>query len=262
MSELSNKLNRAKAQLFGTAAAEIKVPFQLECECGHRVAGIRQPTSQIVECSQCHTEHFVLPVNVYPTTRRVPSEVLGGSFQQRLFAVIGQLIPRKPPTVDRRPKTDRPAGKSAGRQENDSGAGLASGNPAYAETGRSASESSGDSSGRAATGSRSDRRTAEPEPKATLRPRVPLTSRIKRQFTVFRLMMFTVLIVVVSTAAWMVHRRQLEQARIAWRSAIDETERMLAEAQFGELEQLLIRADAAAAKLGRNDAEVVRFGIC
>lgn len=256
MSELSNKLNRAKAQLFGTAAAEIKVPFQLECECGHRVAGIRQPGSQTVECSQCHTEHFVLPVNVYPTTRRVPSEVLGGNFRQRLFAVIGELIPRKPPTVDRRPKTERPVGKPVGGQEKYSEAGPASAMPAYAETGRSLQEPTSESSGRSATNNRPDRKAAESEPIPALKPRVPLSVRIRRQFTVFRLMMFAVVIVVVSTAAWMIHRRQLEQARIAWRSAMDETTGMLEEAQFGELEQLLVRADAAATKLGRNDAEV------
>lgn len=256
MSELGNKLNRARAQLFGTAATEIKVPFQLECECGHRVAGIRQQSSQVVECTQCHSEHFVLPVNVYPTTRRVPSEVLGGNFRQRLFAVIGQLVPAKAPVPDRRSNQPSAGGKANAAAENSGSTRPATASPAYAEPDRTGKNSSADAAARGPGGNRTERRPAEPEPKAAIRPRVPLTVRIRRQFTVFRMMMVTVLIVIAATAAWMVHRRQVEQARIAWRSAIDETQEMLSDSEFSELEQLLIRADAAATKLGRNDAEV------
>lgn len=99
-------------------------------------------------------------------------------------------------------------------------------------------------------------RTEPVVPEIPERVRQPLMRRIRRQVTPFRLLMLAVTIVITLTAAWMLHRRQLEQARIAWRSALDETELVLSDRNFGQLEQILLKADQAARTLGRRDLEV------
>lgn len=45
---------------------EPPAPFELGCACGHRVSGIRQPTSQAITCHRCGNLLFVLPLDVYP----------------------------------------------------------------------------------------------------------------------------------------------------------------------------------------------------
>jgi hypothetical protein len=89
------KLKRIKARLQGGAEAAVAVPFELNCECGGTVAGMRRKSWIESECPECCQTLFVLPANVYPATKRVPSEVLGGSFSDRLQAVVSELLPAK-----------------------------------------------------------------------------------------------------------------------------------------------------------------------
>ncbi|MEJ7593939.1 MAG: hypothetical protein WKF77_20565 [Planctomycetaceae bacterium] len=92
MTSLKARLNKAKARLFGTATKDIVVPFELPCDCGHRVTGIRRASYQIATCSSCDARVYVLPVNVYPATKRVRSEVLDGSVTSRLSVVVRDLV--------------------------------------------------------------------------------------------------------------------------------------------------------------------------
>ena len=90
MSSLKARLAKAKARFFGTAVLDVPVPFELTCECGHRVMGIRRPAFQIADCSACQTAIYVLPVNVYPGTRRVRSEeVVDGP----MVSQAGTIVP-------------------------------------------------------------------------------------------------------------------------------------------------------------------------
>jgi hypothetical protein len=47
------------------------VPFQIECECGSRLSGLRNERAKRVICSQCGAAQFILPINQYPQTERV-----------------------------------------------------------------------------------------------------------------------------------------------------------------------------------------------
>ena len=92
MTSLKARLSKAKARLFGTATKDIVVPFELPCDCGHRVTGIRRASWQIATCSACEARVYVLPVNVYPATKRVRSEVLDGSVANRLGVIVRDLV--------------------------------------------------------------------------------------------------------------------------------------------------------------------------
>lgn len=41
-------------------------PYQFVCECGARVAGLRESRFQQFPCEACNRVVFVLPMNVYP----------------------------------------------------------------------------------------------------------------------------------------------------------------------------------------------------
>ena len=92
MTSLKASLTKAKARLFGTATKDIAVPFELPCDCGHRVTGIRRGSYQIATCTACDARVYVLAVNVYPATKRVSSEVLDGSVASRLSTIVRDLV--------------------------------------------------------------------------------------------------------------------------------------------------------------------------
>ena len=89
MSSLLAKLAKAKSRLFGSAPESIAVPFEVPCDCGHRVTGIRRTSYQIAVCSACQSSIYVLPVNVYPTTKRIRSEVVDGPVLERVGRIPG-----------------------------------------------------------------------------------------------------------------------------------------------------------------------------
>ena len=45
-------------------------PFQLQCECGSRISGVRSERAKRQVCSECGSAHFILPENQYPETER------------------------------------------------------------------------------------------------------------------------------------------------------------------------------------------------
>ena len=101
-----DKLKRMKARLSNDAATEIEVPYEVVCECGETVTGIRRDTWIEAECQDCYQSLFVLPTNVYPATPSVPSEVLGGTFSERLKVVISEIFPGR--RTEERPAEPKP----------------------------------------------------------------------------------------------------------------------------------------------------------
>ena len=51
------------------------VPFQVACECGSRLSGLRTERAKRVICPQCGAAQFILPINQYPETERVQFRV-------------------------------------------------------------------------------------------------------------------------------------------------------------------------------------------
>ena len=277
MADLTTKIRRAKAKLLGTAAADIVVPFQMECQCGTAVTGIRRQTSQQATCTACHQTLFILPVNVYPTTRRVASEVVGGSFGTRLAAATRELIPNTPvdPSTDR-PDRSRTSASSSGTKSAASGrSGSAAGpspgsaNRAGAGNTRTASGRSGVRGEASASGTSEKKRISGADSGAhetvsgasgraagqAQRPRRDVSTVARQTLTPFRLLMCGVVIAVSLTGLWSWNQRRQDNARHAWRIASDNIAESLAAENLQKLESDLQQAVDAAAILRRTDLE-------
>ncbi len=85
-------LRRSWVRLRAAAPDELPEPYDLQCECGTRVRGTRGRTWKQTVCPECMAPLFVLPTNVYPTTRRVPSDVIPGSLLRRAAVITGDLL--------------------------------------------------------------------------------------------------------------------------------------------------------------------------
>ncbi|MCA9065020.1 MAG: hypothetical protein KDA96_18245, partial [Planctomycetaceae bacterium] len=101
MAEFLTRLKRATSRLVGDSAAQFPTPFQIQCSCGQPVAGMRQPAAQILRCQHCQATLYALPINVYPRTHRVHSEVISSHLSDRLSAAVTELYehPQPPPTT-------------------------------------------------------------------------------------------------------------------------------------------------------------------
>lgn len=99
------KLKRIKARLQGGADAAVAVPYELKCECGTIVTGMRRKSWIESECPECCQTLFVLAANTYPATKSVPSEVLGGTMTDRLKTVVQELFPKKSSTTKKKSKS-------------------------------------------------------------------------------------------------------------------------------------------------------------
>lgn len=64
---MASWLDKARGKEPSSAAT---VPFQVECECGSLLSGLRNERAKRVICSQCGAAQFILPVNQYPETDR------------------------------------------------------------------------------------------------------------------------------------------------------------------------------------------------
>lgn len=255
MGGLGARFTRAKARLFGTAAREIPVPFQVPCLCGHRVAGIRRVQHQVATCSNCGQSIFILPVNVYPATRRVHSEVPDPALSARARAALRDLsgtaaepsITPVPPTADTAPSTaststeappkDRP---SAGRRKSGKGANTPDRTDPQSGSGSSPTASEP---------------VVESRPRVAPIPRVPLTVRLKRTFSPFRLLVVASLVLLCLTTWWLIQRQRQEVARKTWRKEMDNVQQALTDRDEETLATSLEKAVNAAHTLSRTDTE-------
>ena len=257
MSSLKARLLKASAKLLGTAARDVPVPYELRCECGQRVTGIRRATGIQAVCSACQTTLYVLPVNVYPSTRRVRSEVLDGSLASRVGAVmkdivVGETNPEHsdPPRAERRSgNTEDQDSETEGSSENGDGTDVRP--RRRSNRGRATAKSNRPESG--------DRRAAAPETDVLIQvPKVSLGTRLQRVFSPMRLLALAGVAVLMGTGWWVIQQQRVEAARRIWRLEMDVAESTLKGEDLAGLRTALTKAVGAAAILGRMDPETRR----
>jgi hypothetical protein len=66
---MANWLDKALGRKDGMTSVEV-VPFEIRCECGARVTGMRADRAKRAICAQCGEAHFILPINQYPESER------------------------------------------------------------------------------------------------------------------------------------------------------------------------------------------------
>ena len=256
MTSFKARLIKAKARLLGTATKDIVVPFELPCDCGHRVTGIRRTSYQVATCSACDASVYVLPVNVYPATKRIRSEVLDGSVVSRLSAIVQELVVGEPDVTTGTEIEKKPVA-AEGRRRTTSAA------DAKADSDSSDDEET----------PKQGRRRAAAQPKLSPAaaaivadpilveepvvrvPRPGISVVIRRVFTPFRLMMLSAVILVAATGWWVVSERRYDEARKTFRREMDVAESALNDKDLAALETSLTKAVAAAETLQRDDAE-------
>ena len=251
MSSLLAKLAKAKSRLFGSAPESIPVPFEVPCDCGHRVTGIRRTSYHIAVCSACQSSIFVLPVNVYPTTKRVRSEVVDGPVLERVGTVVRDLV-----RGDTTPEKDESQESRSVRKPHDS-EGLRDYGAAVdlKPKGRKSKRSTGEE------GASSDRsaevNTQEPADSIPLVqvPRPGFATRMRRVFSPTRLLALAGCVILCSTGLWTIHQRKLEQARKVWRLEMDRAETALKQKDLNTLSESLTMAVKAAKTLSRTDED-------
>lgn len=224
MSGLFERLADVKAKLLGKPAADVPIPFEVVCECGHRVAGIRRRSYQVAECSECTASIFVLPVDPYPAVRKaVPKEA--------------------PPTRRVTPSTSTVQADTETAVHGRSG-----GSP------EPVPQRSGKSDDRSEVG-KAPEQVLPDEDVIRLPPKPPLAVRLRRTFSPVRLLAVAGMALVGLTAWWMIHQRTLDEARRTWRREIDIVRKAIEEGDRISLSTAIKKAVDAAALLSRDDAD-------
>ena len=251
MSSLLAKLAKAKSRLFGSAPESIAVPFEVPCDCGHRVTGIRRTSYQIAVCSACQSSIYVLPVNVYPTTKRIRSEVVDGPVLERVGTVVRDLV-----RGDASPEADESQEPRSVRKQHEP-EGLRDYGAAVdlKPKGRKSKRSSGEE-GASSDGS-AEANTPEPADSIPLVqvPRPSFATRMRRVFSPTRVLALAGCVILSSTGFWMVHQRKLEQARKVWRLEMDRADTALKQKDLNTLSDSLALAVKAAKTLSRTDED-------
>lgn len=240
MTSLKDKLTQATSRFFGSAPKEVAVPFELLCDCGHRVAGIRKLTDQTVHCSACRAPLYVLPNDPYPVIRN-----------PRAVSKDVSVPPRGPDRVQP-PASDSSSSSEEEKDHHDSrhGSGRA---PLKEESSRRKPDRKQSSRGEAQVESPAI-------PLVEELPAIPKTSlgeRLKRWFAPTRVLAMGLVVLVIGTSWWVLQQRRAEAARKAWRREMDLVEPALKNGDFDVLYSALNKAVDAARVLNRRDAEVL-----
>lgn len=251
MSSLLAKLAKAKSRLFGSAPESIAVPFEVPCDCGHRVTGIRRTSYQIAVCSACQSSIFVLPVNVYPTTKRIRSEVVDGPVLERVGTVVRDLV-RGDATPEenesQEPRSVRKPQESEGLRDYGAAVDL---KPKGRKSKRSSDEDGVSSGGSAEVNAHEP---ADSIPLVQV-PRPSFATRMRRVFSPTRVLALAGCIILCATGFWTIHQRKLEQARKVWRLEMDRAETALKQKDLNTLSESLTLAVKAAKTLSRTDED-------
>lgn len=221
------KLKRFKARLAGDTS-QIVVPYEINCECGEAVRGVRRDSWIEGECSVCYQSVFVLPVNVYPSTPSVPSEIVGRDFSSRFKAAVGELFPERTVVseADTKPEVETKKKKSRRKKDEvDESVEVTVVTPVKEE---------------------------EPD---VLRQRFSVRRLLARTFTPFRMLMLAMISVVGLTIYWTTFQQRAEAARQTWVAAEEKIENHLAARDMKRLEDVLIEAVAAGQMLDKSDSE-------
>lgn len=264
MSSLKARLSKAKARLFGTATKDIAVPFDLPCECGHRVSGVRRASWQVATCTGCEAKVYVLPVNVYPATKRIRSEVLDGSVVNRLGVIVKDLVagdsesasdPAALSDVCSMPPASFPSPRSPIDDQESSGRGLV--NSTDTSTKRSRRSDPRRNKVNAAAAALAADPILIEEPVVQVQ-RIDITVKMRRILTPFRMLMLSAAVLITATGWWVVTQRRFEDARKTWRREMDAAEEALERRDVSLLKDSLGKAIDASKILQRNDAEARR----
>ncbi len=252
MSTLSERLAKARAKLFGPTAVDVPTPFELPCHCGHTVVGIRRPRIQITLCSACGQSLFVLPTDRYPPTRRTAPTT-----SHRTADPPAKAAPRTTPETPE----PAPAAASGDYASPAKKKHRAPRRTAAAPNSPSANSSALDRSPPEVPANAehptSVRTAAPPPPPRTLAPPRPsIAVRMRRTFTPFRLLTTGCLALLILTAGWMLHQRQLENAVRTWRRELDTALNAETEGNRTALQDSLRKALAAADLLQKQDTDV------
>lgn len=267
MTSLKARLSKAKARLFGTATKDIVVPFELPCDCGHRVTGIRRASWQIATCSACEARIYVLPVNVYPATKRVRSEVLDGSVANRLGVIVRDLVVGESESAPDSRASSNPTAANQLAARSSSRRNGTQPNPDADSSQGDSNDVSDVSSKRSRKGSSQIKNAqaaalvAEPilveEPVVRV-PRPSIAVIARRVLTPFRMLMLSAVVLIAATGWWVVTQRRMDEARKTWRREMDIAQKALDEKDMSALSDSLTKAVAAGQMLGRDDAETRR----
>ena len=259
MTNLKARLNKARARLFGTVTQDIAVPFNLQCDCGSPINGVRRVSWQIATCSDCDATIYVLPVNVYPATKRIRSEVLDGSVTKRLRVIARDLaLGEKEIAPDLRSseksvstsRTGRAASRASatGNGTNFDSSGVVDVSP-----GRSRKSGTGRKISNAAAALVAEEILVD-EPAVRV-PRASPGVVLRRIFTPFRLLMLSAAVLIAVTGWWLVNQRRMDDARKIWRREMDVAEKALESQDLDKLHDSLFKAVAAAQTLNRDNAD-------
>ena len=217
------KLKRLKSRLAGESDASVQTPFEIRCDCGEIVRGVRRATAIQKDCDKCGEWLYVLPANVYPATKAVHSEVIDGGFVKRLTVLITEFFPAKEKPEETKQKADTPDSRKKSKE--------------IAETEEAVS--------------------AEPAKQRwtfTL-PNLNPRQLLRRIFTPFRLVMLSIVAIVGLTALWLSNKQATEEAQQVWLTTPDMIEEHVSSEDYVGLEVVLDKAVAAGEQLGKTDPE-------
>jgi len=256
MTTIGERLAQARAKLFGGSTADTPTPFELPCDCGHSVAGIRRPRIQIALCSACGKSLFVLPLNVYPAARRKSAPAIDTRTTDRATAAPSEpaASPANAPAwaTDSIETTQAHANRSKKRP----GVPTPEQSAGRSQTRAPLSPDAAAAKDRSASSTASNPAPTLP-PTSLLTPRrTPVTVRLRRVFTPFRLLTAGCLALLLLTGGWMVYRQQLDVARRTWRREYDAALDAENDRNRSVLQQSLQQALKAADLLQKRDHDV------
>ena len=176
------------------------------------------------ECSECSATVFVLPINVYPSTKSVPSEILGGTFKERLGVLTKELL-RRNQTETEEQSTQKKGNKKASNK----------------------------------AASQTKLKPKRKLPKLSL-PRFNVKRFLARTFSPFRLLMMAVIATLCLTGWYMVEKRQTDHAQKTWLQSTEVIAEKLAQQDLNGLLPELETALKAGTILEKDDAEFRRLG--
>ena len=264
------KLKRIKARLSGQGHETADESYEIECHCGEIVRGKRRHSWVESKCSACGHLHFVLPVNPYPSTESVPSEVLVGRFSDRLKVVVSEFFPsRKKESVAER--TTKKRGQSRPRatylepdaddqqSEQDSEDYPGDFAPEPEDMSPQPVETKSRSKKNRAVKLESDSGTAEPLNSPALAvpslPKIDVAGITKRIFTPFRLLLVAGVAVIWFTVSAVISRQETQDAHQIWLDAEESIEEQLRSEDMVGLRDVLTKTLAAGETLELTDSD-------
>jgi hypothetical protein len=213
----------AAEKLFKRPGNEPLSPFEVECACGHVVAGQRSAAVQTPICPACRAALFVLPASVYPQPKAPKRKVVLAPKPQIEFVALDDVVVGAEPG---------PTTKVGGT--------------APAKTARETPAAAREAPQRA------PRRPVKQVVRAVA-DAVDIGRLRRKVFTPVRLVLAGVAFVVALTGWWIVHLRGLDEAERVVVSASKQGNLALEEHDLGEASRQFRLVRQALDALGRND---------